>query len=39
MFNKDYPFYTSSSKKMVEHFDKTANWIKKKIFKKRFSYN
>ena len=34
MFNKNYPFYTSSSKKMVEHFDKTANWIKKKYLKK-----
>ena len=30
MFNKNYPFYTSSSKSMVVHFKKFANWIKKK---------
>ncbi len=30
MFNKDYPFYTSSSKLMSEHFNKTAKWIKRK---------
>ena len=30
MFNKHYPFYTSSSKKMTEHFDKLARWLKRK---------
>tara|TARA_B100000965_G_scaffold400010_1_gene421131 strand:+ start:1632 stop:2813 length:1182 start_codon:yes stop_codon:yes gene_type:complete len=34
MFNKNYPFYTSSSKNMVSHFNKFAYWIKKKILKK-----
>ncbi len=34
MFNKNYPFYTSSSKNMVLHFNKFADWIKKKILKK-----
>ena len=29
MFNKDYPFYTSSSKFMVKHFRKYSTWIKK----------
>ncbi len=33
MFNKSYPFYTSSSKFMCEHFKKTANLIKKKYLK------
>ena len=31
MFNKDYPFYTSSSMHMVNHFRKYAEWIKKNI--------
>ena len=31
MFNKDYPFYTSSSKFMVKHFRKYSSWIKKKL--------
>jgi len=34
MFNKNYPFYTSSSKKMTEHFKKFAYWVKKKYLKK-----
>jgi len=33
MFNKNYPFYTSSSKFMCEHFKKTAILIKKKYLK------
>lgn len=31
MFNKNYPFYTSSSKFMINHFKNFSNWIKKKI--------
>jgi SAM-dependent methyltransferase len=34
MFNKYYPFYTSSSKFMVSHFKKYSDWIKKKFIKK-----
>ena len=30
MFNKNYPFFTSSSKEMVKHFKSYANWIKNK---------
>ena len=30
MFNKNYPFFTSSSKGMIDHFKSYANWIKKK---------
>ena len=37
MFNKNYPFYTSSSNSMVKHFKKYANWIKKKYLKKNSS--
>ena len=33
MFNKNYPFFTGSSKGMVKHFKKYANWIKKNYFK------
>ena len=33
MFNKDYPFYTSSSLHMIKHFKKYASWIKKKFLK------
>ncbi len=29
MFNKNYPFFTSSSKYMVKHFKEYAKWIKK----------
>ncbi len=29
MFNKDYPFFTGSSKGMVKHFKNYSNWIKK----------
>ena len=29
MFNKDYPFFTGSSKGMTRHFHSYANWIKK----------
>ena len=35
MFNKNYPFYTSSSSLMVEHFNKLASWIKKKFKNKK----
>ena len=31
MFNKNYPFYTSSSRLMIEHFKKISDWIKKNI--------
>ena len=34
MFNKNYPFYTSSSQSMVKHFKNYAIWIKKKFLKK-----
>ncbi len=37
MFNKNYPFYTSSSKSMMIHFKKYANWIKKNYLKKKGS--
>lgn len=30
MFNKNYPFYSSSSKNMVLHFKNFADWLKKK---------
>ena len=33
MFNKNYPFFTSSSKGMVKHFKSYANWIKKRYKK------
>ena len=28
MFNKNYPFFTGSSKEMINHFKKYAGWIK-----------
>ena len=31
MFNKNYPFYTSSSKFMIEHFKNFSNWIKNRF--------
>ncbi len=31
MFNKNYPFFTGSSKSMIKHFRNYANWIKKKF--------
>jgi methylation protein EvaC len=30
MFNKNYPFFTSSSKGMIDHFKSYANWINQK---------
>jgi len=33
MFNKNYPFFTSSSKGMINHFKSYANWVKKKYQK------
>ena len=33
MFNKNYPFFTSSSKGMVKHFKLYADWIKKRYQK------
>ena len=33
MFNKNYPFFTSSSKFMVRHFKKYSNWIKRNYYK------
>ena len=32
MFNKNYPFFTGSSKGMIDHFRKYSEWIKKKYF-------
>ena len=34
MFNKNYPFFTGSSKGMIDHFKKYANWIKRNYLKK-----
>tara|TARA_Y100000389_G_scaffold18855_1_gene16340 strand:+ start:2233 stop:3429 length:1197 start_codon:yes stop_codon:yes gene_type:complete len=34
MFNKNYPFFTGSSKGMINHFKKYSNWIKKNYLKK-----
>lgn len=34
MFNKNYPFFTSSSKFMIDHFKKYSNWIKNEFIKK-----
>ena len=37
MFNKNYPFYTSSSKSMILHFKNFSQWIKKNyIFNKNY---
>jgi methylation protein EvaC len=33
MFNSNYPFFTSSSKYMVNHFKDFSKWIKKNYFK------
>ena len=33
MFNKNYPFFTSSSKYMIKHFKEYSNWVKKYYFK------
>ena len=33
MFNNNYPFFTSSSKYMVNHFKNFSRWIKKNYFK------
>ncbi len=35
MFNKDYPFFTGSSKGMKAHFREYANWIKKNYIKNK----
>ena len=35
MFNKNYPFFTGSSKGMVNHFKKFSEWIKKKYLKNK----
>ncbi len=37
MFNKNYPFYTASSKSMIKHFKVYSNWIKKNFLKKNKS--
>ena len=37
MFNKKYPFFTSSSNFMKSHFKKYADWAKKKYIKKNNS--
>ena len=33
MFNKNYPFFTSSSQYMINHFKQYSKWIKKNYFK------
>ena len=33
MFNKNYPFFTSSSKYMIKHFKDYSNWVKRYYFK------
>ena len=33
MFNKNYPFFTSSSQCMINHFRQYSKWIKKNYFK------
>jgi methylation protein EvaC len=33
MFNKNYPFFTGSSKGMINHFKKYSGWIKKNYLK------
>ena len=38
MFNKDYPFYTSSSKFMVLHFKKFSSWIKNNFLKSKHNF-
>ena len=38
MFNKDYPFFTSSSKYMINHFKIILNGLKE-LFQKSKKYN
>ena len=33
MFNKNYPFFTGSSKGMINHFKEYSSWIKKNYLK------
>ena len=33
MFNRNYPFFTSSSNYMIKHFKEYASWIKKNYSK------
>ncbi len=35
MFNKNYPFFTGSSKGMIKHFKKYSDWIKKYYLKRK----
>src|SRR6056300_880710 len=35
MFNKEYPFFTGSSKAMAVHFKKYADWLKKNYLKNK----
>ena len=37
MFNKNYPFFTSSSKFMTKHFNNYANWAKKNYARKNIT--
>ena len=37
MFNNNYPFFTSSSKYMVNHFKNFSKWIKKNYFEKNIN--
>ena len=34
MFNKNYPFFTGSSKGMIKHFKEYSDWIKRYYLKK-----
>ena len=34
MFNNNYPFFTGSSKGMIQHFKKYSQWVKKNYGKK-----
>ena len=37
MFNENYPFFTGSSKGMINHFKNYAGWIKKNYLKKNYN--
>ena len=37
MFNKNYPFFTGSSKGMINHFKNYAGWIKRNYLKKNYN--
>ena len=37
MFNENYPFFTGSSKGMINHFKNYAGWIKRNYLKKNYN--